>query len=56
MTRLDAILKGCSLLDDLFGFRKKEVRRKLEAAQDELEAALANLAKGIEILAETNAK
>ena len=37
MTRLDAILKGCSLLDDLFGFRKKEVRRKLEAAKDECE-------------------
>jgi len=36
-TKLAAILKGCKLVDKMFGFREKEIRRKLEAAKDKCE-------------------
>lgn len=35
MKKLEAILRGCEFLDELFGLREKEIRRKLEAAKDE---------------------
>ena len=37
MKKLEAILKGCEFLDKLFGYREKEIRRKLEAAKDQCE-------------------
>ena len=37
MNKLEAILKGCKLMDRLFGLREKEIRRKIEAAKDECE-------------------
>lgn len=37
MNKLTAILKGCKLVDKLFGLREKEIRRKLEAAKDNCE-------------------
>lgn len=37
MNKLKAILKGCKLVDKLFGLREKEIRRKLEAAKDNCE-------------------
>lgn len=37
MKKLTAILQGCKLADKLFSLRKKEIRRKLEAAKDECE-------------------
>ena len=37
MKKLEAILKGCKLVDRLFGLREKEIRRKIEAAKDECE-------------------
>ncbi len=41
MKKLEAILKGRKFLDELFGLREKEIRRKLEAAKDEcLEAEI----------------
>lgn len=36
-TKLTAILKGCTLVDKMFGFREKEIRRKIEAAKDKCE-------------------
>lgn len=30
-------MKGCKLVDRLFGLREKEIRRKIEAAKDECE-------------------
>lgn len=36
-TKLEAILKGCKLVDKMFSFREKEIRRKLEAAKDKCE-------------------
>ena len=36
-TKLTAILKGCKLVDKMFSFREKEIRRKLEAAKDKCE-------------------
>lgn len=37
MKKLTAILKGCKLIDKLFGYREKEIRRKLDAAKDKCE-------------------
>lgn len=37
MKKLEAILRGCKLVDRLFGLREKEIRRKIEAAKDECE-------------------
>lgn len=37
MNKLEAILRGCKLVDRLFGLREKEIRRKIEAAKDECE-------------------
>ena len=42
MNKLQAILKGHSFIDELFGLREKEIRRKLEAAKDECKEAEIN--------------
>jgi hypothetical protein len=38
MKKIEAILKGCKMVDKLFGLREKEIRRKIEAAMDECES------------------
>jgi len=37
MKKIDCILKGKKLMDRLFGLRKKQISRQIEAAKDDLE-------------------